>query len=59
VTSRTRTPAPITHATDWDEKGYRLRRAICGVLIHVSDESPRPTCVECLRILRERLEDQP
>ena len=49
----------VTHFVDWDVKGKRLRRAICGRLIHVDDELSRPSCVDCLRILRERLEDSP
>jgi hypothetical protein len=52
-------PPAETHFVDWDVRGKRLRRAICGRLISVSDESVRPTCGDCLRILRARLEDQP
>jgi 5S rRNA maturation endonuclease (ribonuclease M5) len=53
-------PAPITHFVDWDTRGRRLRRAICGRLIHVSDEAIYPSCTECRRELERRaLEDRP
>jgi hypothetical protein len=52
-------PPAETHYVEWDRHSKRLHRAICGRLISDSDESPRPTCGDCMRILRERLEDAP
>ena len=50
-------PAPrVTHFVERDRRRRRFMRAICGELVHVSDESPRPTCADCQRELAASLE---
>jgi hypothetical protein len=46
----------VSHYCRWDEPGGQLVRAVCGTLMRRREHQTQPTCVDCLRWLREHAE---
>jgi predicted RNA-binding Zn-ribbon protein involved in translation (DUF1610 family) len=48
---------PTTHYCDWDARGKRAVRAICGAIISRREHTNAPTCPTCTEVLARRVHE--